>query len=283
MRLLVRLLLMATLWVWLVSALAWDATGHRVIATIAYDRLTANTRQQVDALTRKLFKNKSGYQRFLRAAVWPDNRQDAQMSAWTSWHFIRYPSSVDNTATRLYAQQNLVTGLQRSIMLVANPHADLHQRALMLSLFVHLVGDAHQPLHCINRFSHSHPWGDFGANLFPIQTENARDLHQYWDLGLGTFDTPSLSHHAYSVYVSHLANQFIQQFPVSQFGSRLYDLRAEDWTRESYLLAIQYAYQIQPHQIPSAGYIQRGRQLVAEQSALAGYRLAAILNQTFDK
>ena len=34
-------------------ALAWNATGHRIIAAIAYERLTPRTRARVDELIRQ--------------------------------------------------------------------------------------------------------------------------------------------------------------------------------------------------------------------------------------
>src|SRR5271156_1332522 len=67
-------------------ASAWNATGHRLVAAIAYDRLTPKTRARVDALIRqhpdyeKLFLRDAPAEpaararaAFIAAAVWPDN------------------------------------------------------------------------------------------------------------------------------------------------------------------------------------------------------------------
>jgi len=67
-------------------ATAWNATGHRLIAAIAYDRLTPKTRARVDALIRlhpdyeKIFLRDvssadpkiRARAAFIAAAVWPD-------------------------------------------------------------------------------------------------------------------------------------------------------------------------------------------------------------------
>src|SRR5271154_3845844 len=66
-------------------AAAWNATGHRIIAAIAYDRLTPETRARVDALIKAhpdyVTLLTSGAPEepvararaaFLTAAVWPD-------------------------------------------------------------------------------------------------------------------------------------------------------------------------------------------------------------------
>src|SRR5271167_3457086 len=58
---------------------AWDATGHRIVAAIAYDRLTAKARARADELLMQHpdFKTLAGgtnakRDAFLRASVWPD-------------------------------------------------------------------------------------------------------------------------------------------------------------------------------------------------------------------
>jgi hypothetical protein len=47
---------------------------------------------------------------------------------------------------------------------------------------LHLVGDLHQPLHCINRITKGLPDGDSGGNAVKIyDTEPPTLLHSYWD------------------------------------------------------------------------------------------------------
>ncbi len=60
------------------SALAWNATGHRVVAAIAYDRLTPQARAQVDALLQKHpdFAALSGREAFLAALCLPRQNQE---------------------------------------------------------------------------------------------------------------------------------------------------------------------------------------------------------------
>src|SRR5882757_2823224 len=66
-------------------ATAWNATGHRLIAAIAYDRLKPKTRARVDALIRqhpdyeKIFLRDAPTEpaararaAFIAASVWPD-------------------------------------------------------------------------------------------------------------------------------------------------------------------------------------------------------------------
>ena len=109
-------------------AAAWDGTGHRIIAAIAYERLTPNTRARVDALIRAhpdyaAFTNGApadaaarARAAFIAAAVWADNikgdrrfyddtKSDAQptptlpgypdMKRHTNWHYYDKPYTPD--------------------------------------------------------------------------------------------------------------------------------------------------------------------------------------------
>ena len=51
---------------------------------------------------------------------------------------------------------------------------------------MHVVGDAHQPLHAIDAFSDSEPKGDHGGNKCRVSVPkhaDIRSLHMLWDSG----------------------------------------------------------------------------------------------------
>jgi len=54
--------------------------------------------------------------------------------------------------------------------------------SLNLRLLIHYVGDIHQPLHAVSRYTDSFPNGDEGGNLFmiPVNAE-IKELHALWD------------------------------------------------------------------------------------------------------
>ena len=54
---------------------AWNATGHRIVSAIAYDRLSPRARDRVDELLSQHpdFKTLAGRDAFLAASVWPDS------------------------------------------------------------------------------------------------------------------------------------------------------------------------------------------------------------------
>jgi len=56
----------------------------------------------------------------------------------------------------------------------------------------------------------------------------------------------------------------------------------EYWAQESHALAKSTAYaEIKPHDTPSAAYVSNAQRVVRGRVALAGYRLAALLNEIF--
>jgi hypothetical protein len=56
----------------------------------------------------------------------------------------------------------------------------------------------------------------------------------------------------------------------------------ENWAQESHRLAIEYVYKnIQPGDTPSSDYLKMRDHIVHQQIALAGYRLANLLNEIF--
>jgi len=51
-----------------------------------------------------------------------------------------------------------------------------------LRLFIHYVGDIHQPLHSTSRFTKDYPEGDFGGNLFKLTSKlGVSNIHSLWD------------------------------------------------------------------------------------------------------
>ena len=68
-------------------------------------------------------------------------------------------------------------------------------KSIALRLYIHIVGDLHQPLHSASVYSYQFPDGDLGGNLFSIKYKDYPQLHRLWDAGCDLYrdDTgPSL-------------------------------------------------------------------------------------------
>jgi hypothetical protein len=200
----------------------WDATGHRAMAAIAYDRLRPATRLRVDALMRAHpdiaalgdgldLQTPSGIREvFLRASVWPDRiRSDARfyretdpralptpllpgfpsMARHDEWHYLTRSFSTDGTPTLPLTEPNVATIFPSLAASLSDNAIATSVRAYNLSWIIHVVGDLHQPMHGTSRSTAAHPDGDAGGNRVWVQLRGAaRDstnLHAVWDGWVG--------------------------------------------------------------------------------------------------
>jgi hypothetical protein len=176
---------------------AWNAAGHRQIAALAWEEMSAGSRQKVAALLRQhpdyprwrqrqqknAPTNDPDYGVFLEASAWADEiRGDRRfhgpndappprlpgfpdMLQHSNWHYRDAKGGeIDSRLKKLAA------------MLSTGDHA---AKIYALPWFIHLVGDIHQPLHCGGR-------NDRGGNrttvFVPTQKKRREiSLHRYWD------------------------------------------------------------------------------------------------------
>ncbi len=202
----------------------WDA-GHMQIAYVAYKHLDAPVNEKIDALLRlnkDYVKWTAGAPNeraaklyaFVHAATWADDiktkeygyaRDDVhgpnalQNIGYTDhnqhayWHYKDISFSPDEISIPQAAPVDLVTQLKLMIAaLPASSGASDDVRSYDLVWILHLVGDAHQPLHSVARFTRQIPNGDAGGNaelVIPATGETIA-LHAYWDRLFGGYSSP---------------------------------------------------------------------------------------------
>jgi hypothetical protein len=245
-------------------AFAWDAVGHKLIALIAYQHLNPQARYKIDQLTLTLDPNYPAPQRFLYGAVWADYLREHD-HRFVAAHYIDYLHP---------AAENLVQAIDDNQMIIHNDaHYSLIQRAEALRFLIHFLGDIHQPLHCREDYR--------GGNLYWIQTP-AREiisLHAYWDDGLGLFQEQNKHYPLDHKQIRVLAKRIQRDYPQDFFKDALTKKDPHQWAKESFLLAKDFSYQVNQYALPSSAYRMQGQQIVEQRIALAGYRLAELLNQ----
>lgn len=261
-----------------INSYSWNAMGHMVIANIAYQNLKPEVRDKVDQLVGNLNKEYPDMSTFLHLAYWPDAIRSQRIETFTHWHYIDIPYSIDGTKTKddVIDTDNAVWAVNRIQVVVKNSHANPYDRARFLSFLTHIVGDLHQPLHTVTLFSAAHPGGDKGGNLYTIQVNGKRmNTHSLWDSGVGAFEGKNgrAVDHA-----KELAVTIMQLYPASSFGVKADDLDAAHWSQEGFENAKKYVYSTPENQAPSTSYLTTGKQVAEQQAALAGYRLANLLN-----
>ena len=296
----------------------WGAEGHRAIASLAQELISAKTQVKVQQLL-----NQCGDKDLVHASTWADEiRENAHLDrprpedAETfnrqfpnnpSWHFVNLPLGTKSFAQAepfIHGENDVIHAIERCIaVLEARESApgELSQTQA-LRLLVHLTGDIHQPLHCGTGFYRLNetespvlvtdpaeavglPNDRGGNDLFYGSKE---ELHALWDVGLvaeiaDTFDFRSL--------VNVLRKEYLQRPWSTTPGD--YHHWAETWALESVKVAntayaaIQFnSYETmgEPNSLWISillppGYEEQNRAVAAEQLAKAAVRLAQLLDR----
>lgn len=263
-----------------VSAFSWNSVGHRIIAQIAYTQLTPLAKEKIDALTAVMFHSRYASNRFSQASTWPDKIKK-QTPAYNAWHYINLPIVKNNIQPQPVNPENVVWAITRAEKKVSDVSLNPHKRAMYLSFLIHFVGDSAQPLHCATLYSALFLHGDRGGNDYRIDSPIANNLHQLWDRGVGLFYSSRQQYLFHYFQVEKIANAWMNRYPKTVFAKQLAEQSPTQWAQDSHALAVTVAYAMPENTVPSSQYIQRSQEIVREQTVLAGYRLADILNHLF--
>lgn len=289
------------------AAFAWHDTGHMVVAQIAYLRLAPAAKAKVDQLLvtppgkRPLIHycvqpyDLAACERVydpITIAVWMDDfRGDSLNDAYAPWHYINYKPVFDGIpeSGRIGPEpENVLARINWAINTLRKGTGKNKTDAETLGYLYHLVGDVHQPLHAATRYSAAHPDGDAGGNLFLIKMPpetRIKNLHAYWDAaaGLFGFENPRRPLNAAArTRIRELAEQVMKAYP-AEADPAWKEIDPHRWVEESNHLARQFAYaKIKEGDAPSEDYTKATQQIARRRIALAGYRLAEVLNKLFE-
>jgi len=200
------------------------------------------------------------------------------------WHFIDIPYSQDGTPLPPVPAPNAQTQIA-AFRATLSSAANDSLKSYDLSWLEHLVGDIHQPLHAVNRVSAEAPKGDAGGNLVMLCSAPCRDeLHLFWDRLVGSEEPlPASSGRAPDV-AAELKSAISAAKTLPRPAGRLAEKMDEAaWVQESFDAARRYVYV--PPIGPGLGpftitpqYLEPARAIARERVALAGVRLANLLN-----
>ncbi|MHB8638150.1 MAG: S1/P1 nuclease [Fimbriimonadaceae bacterium] len=264
------------------SSFAWHATGHMIVADIAWKNMNAKARAAAERLVAVDAPAKSPD--FITAAVWADDTKTRENGPW---HYIDLYFRADGTSTNLKPDaENVVWAIGKFSKVLADRSASEAARGQALRYLLHFVGDIHQPLHCASRVTASEPRGDAGGNRFSIEDptkvagRRPHNLHFLWDWGCGAFAEVRrpLSASGRSK-IDGYANACLATLSAADkaVAHRVTDPMA--WARSGQKLAKDVVYATPEDAAPSAEYVSRGRRVCMRQVAMAGLRLADLLNR----
>lgn len=259
-----------------VAAFAWDDTAHMTVAQIAYDRLTPKARQTVDRVLRQ--NPAPDFTDFVRSATYPDQLKRYGIKAYSAWHTIATPYVRDQVKTSEPRPDNAVWAIEQCTKALTDERTISYEKARMLRFLIHLVGDIHQPIHAATLFDKDHPDGDDNGREFKLGKGKKNRLHALWDTSFGVYHDLEDSRKADLSEIRRLADNVLSDTRGQKLGDAT-DLDPEDWAKESYRLAVDVAYRTTEGEAPSPAYIDRARKICRERIALAGQRLANLLNK----
>lgn len=234
------------------TARAWGRAGHEIIGTIAERQLSPATREKVCFLL-------DGYPLAV-VAPYPDEWRIKEPRT-AAWHFVNIPlaaDAYDPTHDCLAEPGCIVTAIDHFRAVLAGSAATKDDRAKALTYIVHLIGDAHQPLHVTDN-------NDLGGNLVRVTFFGApTNLHALWDDGIIAHTTQSVNDYATRLLGSSAP-------PATANGTTI------DWINEAHQLARQAYAGVPPGAALANAYFEKARPIVDVQLLRAGIRVAAVL------
>lgn len=287
------------------AASAWDATGHRVVAYIAWQQMTPEARGRVMEILeyapvrsdlrsmlptngRPLSNRELEY--FMHTAVWADMIRDRERAERferyhrAPWHYTNVfwehapGESVTLREDLQPEEQNVLERLQHLESVASDTRYPRAHLAIVVAWLEHLVGDVHQPLHTSARVTESEPEGDRGGNLFSLAGSD--NLHWYWDRRLSDAH-PRRSDEGDAAYARRLGDMLMEQHPASSLDGSA-DLNYHDWVDRGFQIASTFVYEgLTRGQEPPASYAAEATRIAEASIALAGYRLGALMNHLF--
>lgn len=242
------------------SALAWGTTGHRVVAEVAEQHLNRKAKRAIKKII--------GDQKLAYWANWPDFiKSDPSWKYADGWHYVNIPGNLSRDAFDKELEASTDANLYKKALFfieeLKDKNLSLKKKQEYLYFLVHMIGDAHQPLH-IGRFE------DLGGNKVSVEWFRKKtNLHTLWDSKLVDFEQ-----YSYTEYTRVL------NIHDKKYNAQLASGTLLDWIYDSYSLANEI-YKIEPEASLSYRYHFDHKQNVESQLLKGGLRLAKVLNSIF--
>jgi S1/P1 Nuclease len=260
------------------TALAWGGLGHEAICELAFRELDDTARQRVIAIIRQ----DEEFTTFRASCNWADRpRQRA------AEHFVNLPrdaTGLDGDPCPL-ADECVVSAIEHDFAVLASPSATDEEKLAALKFLGHWVGDIHQPLHAASK-------DDRGGNHIRTRGSSCESLHTLWD---SCIVEERLGMHPLAI-VRELQAGITDEQRAEWLASD-----AVDWANESFAIArmpgVGYCVMVdgtchyaadnrefdegEPQRVVAVddGYLDRHAPIARERIAMAGVRLAGLLNR----
>ena len=241
--------------------ISWGFTGHRTVALLAERHLSLQAKTAIADLLDD--------QSLADVSTWADEvRNKPEYRNTSGWHFLNLPLGLNvdqfETQVKTQTQENVYSAFLMNERTLKRPSSTKEQKVEALKLIIHLVGDAHQPMH-ISRAE------DKGGNTIQVQFDGkGTNLHSLWDSKL--LDKQGMSDTQMATELDKATPAQIKQW---QSENILY------WIYESYQISSQLYSEVKSGSKLDETYYQMHIGTVNERIEKAGIRLAGVLNEVF--
>jgi hypothetical protein len=285
------------------AAFGWDPAGHMLIGKIAANHVKESTRASVDRLISQIDTTYNHNDRYdlITAGCWMDDMRAMPKYPWGPLHYVTIPYEPGGENFSEPAPPHVLSGIDHALATLRKPEAAESDRAEALAILIHLVGDVHQPMHCTD-------WNDRGGNgvliygvpFTDLWKRTLPNLHAYWDKAfrfegrdgkvveqyqMPTFETEPKS--AVLKKIEEEAAKLEREFPKEKVQTLVEKMDHREWARESHRIGGTKAYPFQERppetQVVTITpeFASQSRAIAAERVAVAGYRLARLLDELF--
>ena len=295
------------------AAFAWDDTGHKITAKIAWQNMTPAAREKAvkllleapeDSGILNLFASDSRSfaarqeAMFVTASTWADLVRDDKYPVRKknyhhgTWHYTDTFFRQNNNQIVLVEElkpdpENAVERLFVLEKIVKDAAKPAAERAVALAWILHIAGDIHQPLHAVARVTELEPKGDQGGNLVllgaPDKEKRPDNLHWFWDSILSRDTARTNGDEGDATYIPRLTEIVVKKHPAQSFTDRAKNTDFSEWQQESFRFATKHLYPatLVRNQPPTEEYRKNSVKIAEERLALAGLRIAELLNRIF--
>lgn len=286
------------------SSYSWHRGGHEIIARVAeielsYDLIGQKAYNWSLELLRPLSqwcgeKNHP----FIESSVWSDKVKEQGWYTKYDWHFSDVPLNAPGFTPKyrqtLYSKDNSHYAVNQMFSTLRSKKVDgegksdnILGKSICLRDLIHIIGDIHQPLHNVQRFSVQMPDGDAGGNGFLIKRYNEtryNNLHFAWDHLMDQFEeTDSPMTEKQYEDVVNFSQSLVEEYPYENLRYEMeINFKAYDWVKESYAVASSFVYTgiTEGEELPE-WYVEEARKIIRRRLALGGYRLAKTIREAY--
>lgn len=240
----------------IVVTFAYGRLGHRTIADVAQKHLSGRAKRVVNHLLET--------ENLVLVSNYADEiKSEKSFSYSFSWHYLNMGNNETLKEVAKNPAGDLITAYKDCVATLRDKSSPYSKKVFALKMLVHIIGDAHQPLHIGHR-------EDKGGNMILVEWFSQKtNLHKVWDEDM--LQTYGMSYSELSENLPKLSPKVRKEWEMGTF---------EDWVEEVHEITPLVYLSAQTGDKLSYRYMYDYFDIVPVLLHKAGIRLAKVLNET---